>query len=375
MVGKYTFVGCCVAALSAMTYAQDDAQDYVLPPSTIWDRMDLPFTFTDCAAPTEMETCWKAQNYTAEDNFLVQSLGLQNRIDCALTNCWNRIYSCDYQQLLLSYNSTCSLILSEDEPAPNLPFWPAPSDAAESCSCNLNKLNDNLPTNEAYSICMEKVQFERGDPDDLEERPTPDCDCCLYGAYAAGAWDTCKDQDPGYIVLNYIKEAYIDDDSLGNNNSLAQCSSRLQNFDCVDYGFSIYGANASDYARPTPMHSATGTWSDTNGILTAPVSGATYTWTAWNVTLTITAASVEAVATRSASATGEPSSMSAGKTSGSANGSVTRKGTGSVTGSVTGTGTGAPSMTTGAAPTLMAAQHPAAALMGLGGLAFALLYA
>ncbi|THW30733.1 hypothetical protein D6D25_05861 [Aureobasidium pullulans] len=361
MVGRYTLAGCCIAALSAMTYAQDDVQ---FPP-TVWDRMDLPFTFTDCAAPTEMETCWKAQNFTVEDDLDVQSLGLQNRIDCALTNCWNRVYSCDYQQLLLSYNSTCSLLFPlRTEPAPNLPFWPAPTDAADSCSCNLNKLNDNLPDNNAYSICMEQVQFERGDPDDLEERPTPDCDCCLYGAYAAGAWDTCKDQDPGYIILNYVKEAFIDNDSDGNNNSLAQCVSRLQNFSCVDYGFSIYGVNASDYARPTPLHSATGVWSDTNGILTAPVSGATYTWTAWNATFTITAASVEAVATRSASATGE--------TSGSANGSVTRKGTGSVTGSVTGTGTGASSTSTGAAPTLMAAQHPAAALMGLGGLAFAL---
>ena len=87
MVGRYTLVGCCIAALSAMTYAQDEVQ----LPSTIWDRMDLPFTFTDCAAPTEMETCWKAQNFTVEDELAVQSLGLQNRIDCALTNCWNRV--------------------------------------------------------------------------------------------------------------------------------------------------------------------------------------------------------------------------------------------------------------------------------------------
>lgn len=187
------------------------------------------------------------------------------------------------------------------------------------------------------------------------------------------AWDTCKDQDPGYIVLNYLKEAYIDNDSHGNNNSLAQCSSRLQHFNCVDYGFSIYGVNASDYARPTPLHSATGTWSDTNGVLTAPVSGATYTWTAWNATFTITAASVKAVATRSASATGETSGVVTEEASGSANGSVTRKSTSSVTGSATGTGTGASSISTGAAPTMMAAQHSAAALMGLGGLAFALL--
>jgi hypothetical protein len=83
------------------------------------------------------------------------------------------------------------------------------------------------------------------------------------------------------------------------------------------------------------------------------VSGPTYTWTAWNTTFTITAASVEAVATRTASAT--------------------EKVTGSSTGSVTGTASVQTSKSTGAAPTAMALQHPAAALMGLGGIAFALL--
>ena len=179
--------------------------------------------------------------------------------------------------------------------------------------------------------------------------------------YTNSAWDTCKDQDPGYIVLDYIKAAIIDNDSYGYNNSLAQCSSRLQNFDCADHGFSLYGVNASDYARSTPLHSATGTWSDTNGILTAPVSGATYTWTGWNSTFTVTAKSVEAVASRTAGASG--------KDTGVATGSVT----GSITGSVTGTAIGAPSTSTGAAPTLMAARQTAAALVGLGGLALALL--
>jgi hypothetical protein len=139
----------------------------------------------------------------------------------------------------------------------------------------------------------------------------------------------------------------------------------------MDNGFStyVYGVNASDYAKPTPIHSATGTWSDTNGILTAPVSGATYTWTAWNETFTVTAASVEAVATRSASTTVQTITSGSGKDSGSMTGSIT----GSATGSVTGTASGASGMSTGAAPTMMAAQYPAAALMGLGGLAFALL--
>jgi hypothetical protein len=139
----------------------------------------------------------------------------------------------------------------------------------------------------------------------------------------------------------------------------------------MDNGFSnyVYAVNASDYAKPTPLHSATGTWSDINGILTAPVSGATYTWTAWNETFAVTAASVEAVATRSASSTARTTSSATGKDSSSMTGSVT----GSATDSVIGPAIGASGTSTGAAPTMMAAQYPTAALMGLGGLAFALL--
>jgi len=84
-MAKLTLVG-CIAALSAVVHAQVDPQQA----PTIFDRVDLPFTFTDCAAPTEMEICWNAQNYTNE--YLdPECSGLQQRIDCALTNCWNRV--------------------------------------------------------------------------------------------------------------------------------------------------------------------------------------------------------------------------------------------------------------------------------------------
>lgn len=90
MVDKFIFVACCVAAFSAVTYAQDDPKY----PSSIWNRLDTPFNFTNCAAPTEMETCWKAQDHTTEDDGDVgdiSCLGMQSRIECALTNCWNRV--------------------------------------------------------------------------------------------------------------------------------------------------------------------------------------------------------------------------------------------------------------------------------------------
>ncbi|KAG9725170.1 hypothetical protein KCU73_g13239, partial [Aureobasidium melanogenum] len=247
-------------------------------------------------------------------------------------------------------------------PALQLPFYPAPADAAGECSCNLQTVRDRSESVfEGFQTCLQKVHEEDGDVDDDDDqysylgKPAPQCNCCIYGALAAELWDTCPSQDPGYIALDTVKQLYIDTALIGGNITLAQCPSILanQSFSCTDYGFTNYGKNASDYAKPTPLHSATGTWSDVNGILTSPVSGPTYTWTAWNTTFTITAASVEAVASRTAS--------------------TTEKVTGSSTGSVTGTASGQTSKSTGAAPTVMALQHPAAALMGLGGFAFALL--
>ncbi|KAG9529066.1 hypothetical protein KCU93_g3867, partial [Aureobasidium melanogenum] len=381
MVVKYALAG-CVAAFSAVVSAQIEVSqpNFTQIPS-LFDRVNTPFTFTDCAAPKEMQTCWQAQNYT--DEYLDNSCsGLQNRVDCALTNCWNRVYSCDYQQLLLAYNETCNdPDPDSNTPALQLPFYPAPADAAGECSCNLQTVRDRSESVfEGFQTCLQKVHEEDGDVDDDDDqysylgKPAPQCNCCIYGALAAEwvhissavppsrlilpsdrLWDTCPSQDPGYIALDTVKQLYIDTALIGGNITLAQCPSILanQSFSCTDYGFTNYGKNASDYAKPTPLHSATGTWSDVNGVLTSPVSGPTYTWTAWNTTFTITAASVEAVATRTASAT--------------------EKVTGSSTGSVTGTASGQASKSTGAAPTVGALQHPAAALMGLGGLAFALL--
>lgn len=157
---------------------------------------------------------------------------------------------------------------------------------------------------------------------------------------------------------------YIDTPIIGGNITLADCPAILanQSFSCTDYGFTNYGKNASDYAKPTPLHSATGTWSDINGILTSPLSGATFTWADG---ATITAASVEAVATRTASTTEKVMSGTTGSATGTA--------TGTTTGTANGTAPGETTKSTGAAPTNGALHYPAAALVGLGGIAFALL--
>jgi hypothetical protein len=82
---------------------------------------------------------------------------------------------------MVTYNTSCETgafeVAWDGKPALTLPFFPAPAGAAESCSCDLNRLNDNMPD--------DKVRKELGESVYNESVPTPDCDCCEYGAYAA----------------------------------------------------------------------------------------------------------------------------------------------------------------------------------------------
>lgn len=161
-------------------------------------------------------------------------------------------------------------------------------------------------------------------------------------------YDVCPDTNPSILGLGTVFDMYVKGGDDGNG-TLQQCADRLENYSCTDNGYSHYGKNATDYAKSTPLHSATGNLTDLSGIITSPVSGATFTWTGINSTYTITAASVEAMKTKSASATGSGSS----KASGAA--------------------TGATASSIGAAATMGLVQGPVAALMGLSGLAVALL--
>ena len=103
------------------------------------------------------------------------------------------MYSCDYQQLLLSYNSTCfdaheAQILNQTFTAPDLPFYPPPANAAGACSCNISRLaNDLMETiTDPYLTCANEVKGESGDTDnDDYVYPSADCGCCLYGAASA----------------------------------------------------------------------------------------------------------------------------------------------------------------------------------------------
>jgi len=48
--------------------------------------------------------------------------------------CWNQVFECEYQQYITEYFDECNLAKFP------VPYFPAPNDAQDACSCNLGNV-------------------------------------------------------------------------------------------------------------------------------------------------------------------------------------------------------------------------------------------
>ncbi|CAD0095649.1 unnamed protein product [Aureobasidium mustum] len=58
-------------------------------------------------------------------------------VACAARDCWNQVYSCGYDQLVISMTESCA---NSEIDLQAIPYFPAPDSAPGSCSCNQGKL-------------------------------------------------------------------------------------------------------------------------------------------------------------------------------------------------------------------------------------------
>lgn len=128
-----------------------------------------PSGFTQCynQAVSHSESCLTSAGNDL-DKAVACACTLQlNELNCAMTNCWNVVYGCEYQQLANLYDADCS--------AP-VPFFPAPDNAPGGCSCNLGYvLYNNTNVEEQYKDCITT---------DVDQNAG--CTCCQQAAgYAA----------------------------------------------------------------------------------------------------------------------------------------------------------------------------------------------
>ncbi|KAJ5082038.1 hypothetical protein N7532_011081 [Penicillium argentinense] len=243
----------------------------------------------------------------------------QEYINCMAQSCWNQVYSCEYQLFVQQYFAVCP---SATEP---IPFWPAPNNAPNRCSCDLGKvLQTTLSARKEQISCIQNVTDKTLDniPNnigDLSNLPNgvdiakqaTDCACCGASAAISASWQVCPHTIPTLAGADLWPIFFPSD--LPNlytsipNWAWDSCDDTLSSTDCRNAGFS----DPDDkFYKPGDLPSnGSQTLSNEGGTVTAPPSGTVLTWSQSSTTYTVTATGYDrkAVASQSeyrATATG-----------------------------------------------------------------------
>ncbi|CAG1959529.1 unnamed protein product [Fusarium graminearum] len=220
----------------------------------------------ECVDPSGYEQCYKSRdderNVCINKNCEGQNIDCLNAcdcvfnvdvIDCALTHCWNKVYSCEYQNTVLELGGPCI-----DEKFKDIPFFPAPDDVPDACSCNLGKIATSL------------------------NRAVDELDTCIERNQEI--WDSLSIDEQGNLLIS-------------QDEDYPQCGDYNDAYNCAnDLKFTPPGKDnsAKFYAPGEFPKNGTKTMSNMDGSITSPLSGATFTWTNGNIVHPITVASVDA---------------------------------------------------------------------------------
>ncbi|KAF7713889.1 Uncharacterized protein PECH_006744 [Penicillium ucsense] len=224
----------------------------------------------------------------------------QEYINCMAQSCWNQVYSCEYQLFVQQYFAVCP---SASEP---IPFWPAPDNAPNRCSCNLGKvLSNTLSARNDQVNCASKIANQAVNIPDITNinnlpnsvqdivKTATECACCGASASLSSAWQICPDTRPTlagadlwplFFPSNY-PNLYP---SIPNFAwSASTCDNTLSQTNCKDLGFS--DANNNFYKPGQFPSNGTKTLSNVAGTVTVPPSGTVLTWSQASSTYTVTA--------------------------------------------------------------------------------------
>ncbi|KAJ5392799.1 hypothetical protein N7465_011773 [Penicillium sp. CMV-2018d] len=198
-----------------------------------------------------------------------------SQIDCAGASCWNRVYSCEYQNTVVDFLNVC-ITPNRD----GLPYWPTPDDAPDSCSCNIGKIEkkEYLITNQINECSNNRTNIDGmavTDTDAMIEYGHA-CLCCGYSAIISAIWDTCPDNKPSLLGADeWFAGALIP-------GHWEQCGPYLEKYDCagdLGYARADAGGNTKFYHPSSMPSNGTKTMSNVGGVVSTPVSGDTFTWT------------------------------------------------------------------------------------------------
>jgi hypothetical protein len=212
---------------------------------------------------------------------------MTTHLTCFIESCWNKVYTCAYQQFAVTYANFCFGGVSDD-----IPFWPAPADAPDACSCNMENVYDEVIVNiNEASTCLERVTDELATDDPLQTiANSTGCQCCAASGAVSAAYNICPDTDPSLLEIN--DQLQLGVSLIILDADFGSCDSTLDDFDCVaDLQFPSLPDGQDYYANSTLPTSGTESLSDTDGSITSPPYGSTTTLSILGTSTVLTAAS------------------------------------------------------------------------------------
>ncbi|KAF2667245.1 hypothetical protein BT63DRAFT_480251 [Microthyrium microscopicum] len=238
----------------------------------------LSFPSNGCVNPTGMDSCMKSSTQSlmtcvsqcgtdpgcvdtnscgVANNPCVTSCFCQTyaeRLNCALSSCWNKVYSCNYQAIALSAVQICPIAVAR-----TIPFYISDNEGPGACSCNVIRLAAVFVSSQHDEIpCISS-----------KTSGTNICNCCRISEIVSVYNENCNTTAPS--AISSFGEIQFGD--------FENCLPTLGSVDCQnDYGFDTNigpGFVWPQSAQPI----GTGALTDKGSVMTSPLSGATLTWT------------------------------------------------------------------------------------------------
>ncbi|KAG9661027.1 hypothetical protein KCU64_g2822, partial [Aureobasidium melanogenum] len=198
------------------------------------------------------------------------------RVACAAQDCWNQVYTCQYDELVATMIDACDVSGGVDTDV--IPYYPAPDSAPGSCSCNQGKvlLTHMSITAQTNALYDNKTNVEQAIPDYGDQAIYWASAGCCANAYLQSVYrEICPNTQPAVLGADLMNFSLDEDDPE------YECSNLMPKIDCAgDFGFGAAVGNAMStyYALDKLPPNGTETLYNREGALATPTQ-ATIVWT------------------------------------------------------------------------------------------------
>ncbi|KAG4431011.1 hypothetical protein IFR05_013501 [Cadophora sp. M221] len=122
-------------------------------------------------------------------------------LSCFASHCWNKVYQCNYQQHAIKFTGECN-------PSTPIPYFPAPLNATDDCSCNLGKVYLAISSTVLKGTSCEKEAKNQNVTDSKDVSRNilmgEHCKCCQISGSYASLDAIYPSTNPLHIGFDYI---------------------------------------------------------------------------------------------------------------------------------------------------------------------------